>query len=66
MSSGRAGAGRPDRLWFWMLIGAMSTFIGLHSASWFIMRVLVGVSQRDRLVEKDMRGNGHRPQIVSN
>ena len=45
----------------------MSTFIGLQLlVSWFIMRVLEELSQRDRLVEKDMRGNGHRPQIVSN
>ena len=56
-----------DRLWFWMLIGAMSTFIGLQLLiSWFIMRVLEQLSQRDRLVERDMRGNGHRPQIVNN
>jgi hypothetical protein len=56
-----------DRLWFWMLFAAMSTIIGLQLLiSWFIMRILEQLSQRDKLVEKDMRGNGYKAQIASN
>jgi glycosyltransferase involved in cell wall biosynthesis len=56
-----------DRLWFWMLFAAMSTIVGLQLLiSWFIMRILEQLSQRDKLVEKDMRGNGYKAQIASN
>ena len=54
-----------DRSWFWMLVGAMSTIIGLQLLiSWFIMRVLEQLSQRDKLVDKDMRRNGHASRYV--
>jgi len=54
-----------DRQWFWMLVGAMSAIIGLQLLiSWFIMRVLEQLSQRDKLVEKDMRRNGHASRHV--
>jgi hypothetical protein len=55
-----------DRLWFWMLLGAMSAIIGLQLLiSWFIMRVLEQLSQREKLVDKDMRRNGHPSRYVS-
>jgi hypothetical protein len=54
-----------DRLWFWLLVGAMSAIMGLQLLiSWFIMRVLEQLSQRDKLVEKDMRRNGHASRHV--
>jgi hypothetical protein len=49
-----------DRLWFWLLLAAMSAVVGLQLLiSWFIMRVLEQLSQRDSQVEHDMRRNGH-------
>ncbi len=45
-----------SRLWFWQLIAAMTSLIGLQLLiGWFIIRVLEDLSQRDRLVGYDMR-----------
>lgn len=49
-----------DRLWFWLLLAAMSAIVGLQLlVSWFIMRVLDELRQRDRLVKNDLRKNGN-------
>jgi hypothetical protein len=48
-----------ERLWFWQLLAAMSTLVGLQLLiSWFIMRALEELSQREARVAGDMRGNG--------
>jgi hypothetical protein len=45
-----------SRLWFWQLVAAMTSLIGLQLLiGWFIIRVLEDLSQRDRLVGYDMR-----------
>jgi hypothetical protein len=46
------------RLWFWQLLAAMSIIVGLQLLiSWFIMRALEELSQRDVRVAGDMRGS---------
>ena len=48
-----------SRLWFWQLLAAMSTLVGLQLlVGWFIMRVLEELSQREIRVAHDMNGNG--------
>ena len=48
-----------SRLWFWQLLAAMSTLVGLQLlVGWFIMRVLEELSQREIRVAHDMHGNG--------
>jgi glycosyltransferase involved in cell wall biosynthesis len=48
-----------SRLWFWQLIAAMSSLIGIQLLiGWFIIRVLDDLSQRDVRVGNDMRRNG--------
>lgn len=45
------------RLWFWQLLAAMSGLVGLQLLiSWFIMRALEELSQRDTRVAGDLRG----------
>ncbi len=47
------------RLWLWQLLAAMSIIVGLQLViSWFIMRALEELSQRDARVAGDLRGNG--------
>jgi glycosyltransferase involved in cell wall biosynthesis len=49
-----------SRLWFWQLIAAMASLIGLQLLiGWFIIRVLEDLSQRDLLIGSDMRRNGN-------
>lgn len=44
-----------DRLWLYLLAGAMLTLVGVQLILfWIIMRVLVELSQRDLLVQNDM------------
>ena len=51
-----------DRLWFWLLLAAMATIIGMQLVvSWFIMRALEELSQRERRVISDMEGSPLRP-----
>jgi hypothetical protein len=46
-----------ERLWFWLLIAAGSALVGLQLViSWFIMRVLEELSQREMRVAGDLRG----------
>jgi hypothetical protein len=48
-----------SRLWFWQLIAAVASLIGLQLLiGWFIIRVLEDLSQRDLLIGSDMRRNG--------
>ncbi len=45
------------RLWFWQLLAAMSIIVGLQLLiSWFIMRALEELSQRDTRVAGDLVG----------
>ncbi len=45
------------RLWFWLLLAAMSALVGLQlTISWFIMRALAELSQRELRVAGDMAG----------
>ncbi len=45
-----------DRVWLWQLLAAMATLVGLQLLiSWFIMRALEELSQRDLRVAEDMR-----------
>jgi len=45
------------RLWFWLLLAAMSTLVGLQlTISWFIVRALAELSQRELRVAGDMAG----------
>jgi glycosyltransferase involved in cell wall biosynthesis len=47
------------RLWFWQLIAATTSLIGLQLLiGWFIIRVLEDLSQRDVMIGSDMRRNG--------
>jgi glycosyltransferase involved in cell wall biosynthesis len=47
------------RLWLWQLLAAMSIIVGLQLLiSWFIMRVLEELSQREMRVAGDLVGNG--------
>lgn len=51
-----------ERLWFWLLLAAMATIIGMQLVvSWFIMRALEELSQRERRVVSDMEGSPLRP-----
>ena len=44
-----------SRLWFWLMIGAMLTLVGVQLlVSWIVMRVLEELSQREVLVEMDL------------
>ena len=53
-----------SRLWFWQLLAAMSTLVGLQLlVSWFIMRVLEELSQREMHVAHDMLGNGSKLEV---
>ena len=46
------------RLWLWLLLAAMSTLVGLQLLiSWFLMRALEELSQRERRVTGDMAGH---------
>jgi hypothetical protein len=46
-----------ERLWFWLLMAAGSALVGLQLViSWFIMRVLAELSQREARVAGDLRG----------
>ncbi len=46
------------RLWFWLLLSAMAVIVGLQLViSWFIMRVLEELSQRETRVADDMLGS---------
>ncbi len=46
------------RLWFWQLLAALSTLVGLQLViSWFIMRVLEELSQRKARVASDLEGH---------
>jgi glycosyltransferase involved in cell wall biosynthesis len=46
------------RLWFWQLLAAMAVLVGLQLLiSWFIMRALEELSQRDRRVAGDLEGS---------
>jgi hypothetical protein len=50
-----------SKLWLWLLLGAMSTLVGLQLLiGWFIMRVLEELSQREIHVAHDMQGNGRK------
>lgn len=45
-----------DRVWLWQLLAAMATLVGLQLLiSWFIMRALEELSQREVRVAEDMR-----------
>ncbi len=45
-----------DRVWLWQLLAAMATLVGLQLLiSWFIMRALEELSQRELRVAEDMR-----------
>ncbi len=45
-----------ERVWLWQLLAAMATLVGLQLLiSWFIMRALEELSQRDLRVADDMR-----------
>jgi glycosyltransferase involved in cell wall biosynthesis len=47
-----------ERVWFWLLCGAMIFLIGLQlTASWFVMRTLEQLSERDADREKDLGGS---------
>jgi glycosyltransferase involved in cell wall biosynthesis len=47
-----------ERLWFWLLISAMCIVIGVQlMISWFVMRTLEELSQRDGKTESDLRGS---------
>ena len=51
-----------ERLWFWLLLAAMVTIVGTQLVvSWFIMRALEELSQREQRVVSDMEGNPLRP-----
>ncbi|GAB4559938.1 MAG: glycosyltransferase family 2 protein [Anaerolineae bacterium] len=46
-----------DRLWFWLLLAAMGTLVGIQLiVSWFIMRALEELSRREDLIVSDMDG----------
>jgi glycosyltransferase involved in cell wall biosynthesis len=46
-----------DRLFFWLLLAAMSVLVGVQLViSWFIMRALEELSEREIRVAEDMRG----------
>ena len=46
------------RLWLWLLLAAMSTLVGLQLLiSWFLMRALEELSQREMRVTGDMAGH---------
>ena len=46
------------RLWFWQLLAALSTLVGLQLViSWFIMRALEELSQRKARVASDLEGH---------
>ena len=46
-----------DRLWFWLLSGAMSMVLGLQLfVFWLIMRILDELSRREIEVAQDMEG----------
>jgi glycosyltransferase involved in cell wall biosynthesis len=46
-----------ERLWFWLLMAAGSALVGLQLViSWFIMRVLAELNQREARVAGDLRG----------
>ncbi len=46
------------RFWLWQLLSAMGTIVGLQLLiSWFIMRVLEELSQRDSRVAEDLGGS---------
>ena len=46
------------RLWFWQLLAAMAVLVGLQLLiSWFIMRALEELSQRDSRVAGDLEGS---------
>jgi hypothetical protein len=45
------------RLWLWLLLAAMATLVGLQLVlSWFIMRVLEELSQRELRIAGDLQG----------
>jgi glycosyltransferase involved in cell wall biosynthesis len=45
-----------DRVWLWQLLAAMATLVGLQLLiSWFIMRALEELSQRELRVAEDMK-----------
>ena len=54
-----SGRGWPlPSLWLWLLLAAMSTLVGLQLLiSWFLMRALEELSQRERRVTGDMAGH---------
>ena len=53
------GQGRPlSSLWLWLLVAAMSALVGLQLLiSWFLMRALEELSQRELRVAGDMAGH---------
>ncbi len=51
-----------ERLWFWLLLAAMTAIVGMQLVvSWFIMRALEELSQREQRVIGDMEGSPLRP-----
>ena len=54
-----SGRGWPlASLWFWLLLAAMARLVGLQLLiSWFLMRVLEELSQRELRVAGDMAGH---------
>ena len=51
------GGWQMDRLWFWLLSGAMLTVLGLQLVVfWLIMRVLDELGRRETEVAQDMEG----------
>ncbi len=51
-----------ERLWFWLLLAAMTAIVGMQLVvSWFIMRALEELSQREQRVVGDMEGSPLRP-----
>ncbi len=50
--------GDVNRQWFWMLASSMIVIIGVQLlVSWFVMRVLEQLNQRDGQVDMDLAGN---------
>ncbi len=47
-----------DRLWFWLMLAAMSFIVGLQLLiGWFIMRTLEELSQRESRIASDLNGS---------
>jgi glycosyltransferase involved in cell wall biosynthesis len=54
------------RLWFWELLSAGAVLVGLQLvASWFIMRALAELKQRELRVSNDLAGREVSPEAVA-